>query len=69
MTQRPRRPPFYVTKTLLGGFPDINRRSVYAEDTNLVIKTFNADMKPWTPQMQADLDEFMKKLIADVQLK
>lgn len=56
------RPAFYCSQTLLGGKPDINRRTIYAEDTMAVIKVFNVEMKAWTLQMQAEVDRELKVL-------
>jgi|HubBroStandDraft_3_1064219.scaffolds.fasta_scaffold1075630_2 hypothetical protein len=55
-------PAFYCTRTLLGGTPDINRRAIYAEDTELRVMVFNEDLKPWTPEMQAAVDRELKAL-------
>ena len=49
-------PAFYATKTLLGGKPDVNRRTIWAHDTDTEVKTFNRDMRPWTPEMQRELE-------------
>ena len=57
-----RHPAFYCTQTLLGGKPDTNRRTIYAYDTGVVVKTFNWDMEPWTPEMQAEVDRELKAL-------
>lgn len=55
-------PAFYCTQTLLGGVPDRNRRTIYAEDTGVAVKTYNYDMKPWTWEMEADMDRELKAL-------
>lgn len=38
-------PPWYVTRTLLGGDPDMNRRTIYHND--IPIATFNERMDEW----------------------
>lgn len=55
-------PAFYCMKTLMGGVPDINRRIIYADDTQIPVKIFNRDMKPWTLEMQAEVDRELKAL-------
>lgn len=54
---------FYVCKTMLGG-PDVNRRSIYRADYHSHVKTFNYEMKPWTPDMQAELNAELASLYA-----
>lgn len=55
-------PAYYVTQTLLYSIPDRNRRTIWARDTEAVVKTFNADMKPWTDEMQAELEHELAEL-------
>jgi hypothetical protein len=55
-------PAFYCTRTLLGGLPDVNRRTIYAYDTEIPMKTFNAEMRPWTAEMQTQVDAELKAL-------
>ena len=62
MIKRPRHSSFYVAKTLLGGEPDCNRRTIYAIDTEMPIRTFNQEMETWTPAMQAELERELKAL-------
>jgi hypothetical protein len=47
-------PRVYVMKTLLGGKPDVNRRFLYVDDK--VVRTFNYEMRPWTKELQAELE-------------
>lgn len=53
---------FYYCKTLLCGIPDVNRRTIYAYDTDTPVKVFNAEMKPWTLDMQRELERELKAL-------
>lgn len=55
-------PAFYYVKTLLGGVPDVNRRTIYADDTQIAVRTYNYEMKPWTPEMQKELEAELKAL-------
>jgi len=57
-----RLPAFYYAQTLLGGTPDVNRRTIYAWDTQIPVKTFNYDMRPWTTEMQNELERELEAL-------
>lgn len=60
--------PFHVFKTLLGGEPDINRRRIYdlrkANFCGEPVETFNAEMREWTPELEATVQARLKELNA-----
>ena len=49
-----------VTQTLMSNDPDCNRRVVL--HGHQVVRVFNADMQPWTPEMERELVEFVAAL-------
>ena len=60
-------PIYSVSQTLMGGNPDCNRRTIYrhadkADIPGTEVCTFNYAMKPWTPQMAAELTAVLKAL-------
>jgi len=57
------RPPYYVTQTLLGGAPDVNRRTIRRLSTDDVVAEFNRDMRPWTEDMERELQWCLAALL------
>ena len=55
-------PAFICMQTLMGGKPDVNKRTIYAYDTDLPVMTFNGDMRPWTPEMEMAVNAELKAL-------
>ena len=58
-------PPYYAVKTLLGGKPDVNRRTICNQKGDDVC-VFNQDMRPWTAEDARLLQICLKALLADV---
>jgi hypothetical protein len=62
-------PKYYTMKTLLGGDPDTNRRSIHRlgridnQFDGHEVCVFNQDMQPWTEQNQRELDICVQALI------
>ncbi len=54
-------PRYYVTRTLQGGAPDTNRRTIYRRDDSIVAE-FNRGRLPWTAEMQAELSVMLAAL-------
>lgn len=48
-------PHYYSTMTLLSGNPDVNRRSIRRASDDECIAVFNRDMRPWTEEMEREL--------------
>jgi hypothetical protein len=50
---------YYVQMTLLGSDPDVNRRTIYyghPHEAGRLVAIFNADMRPWTPELVGELE-------------
>lgn len=54
-------PTYYSQMTLLGGEPDINRRSIYRTDHSLVA-TFNYEMATWSLEKAEEFRVCLKAL-------
>lgn len=55
-------PAFFVTKTLLAGVPDTNRRTIY-DATDKPVCVFNQDMEQWTAEHERRLQIVLKALL------
>lgn len=54
--------PYIALRTLMGGDPDCNRRTIYNILTENRVSVFNDGMEVWTAEMQSALDAALKKL-------
>lgn len=54
--------PWVAMKTLLGGQPDCNRRTIYHVLSNERGGVFNAEMREWTPELESALAERLELL-------
>jgi hypothetical protein len=57
--------PFTAFKTLMGSNPDQNRRTIQNIITEDRPVTINAEMRVWTPDMEAELDRLLGVLNSD----
>lgn len=58
-------PRYYVCRTLLGGEPDVNRRTIYDGRTQNPVCVFNQDMSPWTSEDDRRLKVVLEALLND----
>lgn len=54
--------PYIAMKTLMGGQPDCNRRTIYNILTGEKLETYNQQMRDWTPEFEAALTDRLKVL-------
>lgn len=57
-------PAYYISRSLLNGEPDCNRRTIYRTKDDEIVCVFNREMKEWTKRDEAECQACLAALLS-----